>query len=867
MDVESEVIKSINDELNERAGSKESGHSDDNELILEDGIELTQEIGRISLEFADADAEKYSAYPSSYYTFSAKERLLLIFTENFRRQFKYTHPERKPLVLAIPNECGIQKFVSTTVRPTSFLFYEFIDCWDGPARFVSDFIAYEPLENPFEIPPRLVSPDTLLTLRSGNAFEMATLLCSLLIANRYGAMVVSGYASEVVTSCNQNRECCPNIPIRASKQTTNEASSSKANGMDKNKYALIDPVDLRSKFLLEVEARKLKQANDQRREEMERQLEELRILEKLPEDEHIGSRRHAWVVILSNVEWASKKSAGPEHECDETQVTRPFFIEPTTGVHFSTDDPNYYVVDSVWNEANYYVNLQDPGENNLKNLKWNFEDRKNWQTLLNEDSVVDFVKRSETPVELKSANISFCARYLDMPISWVKQFSVSNADYDERYPNGCKKIYYKRVLLELFAPYLNDNGVIKRLTLYKNLDHTDEITCWQWYCNREDSLESVEKDFETNQIIENYANGRPDSLRRFTRSMERDGEKMFEYYENSRLDGLILLEVAPNYVREHFEHRQDRFLVYREFVTDAKGNKDLLKIVEKFRRNEKIPFHENILKRTFDIAENKIILQFHYGYNDITPTIRVYTCPPKPNYGCEIPFSEDDNPVDMTNKYERNVPKLKRYYTLLEQLRNQEECIKSFESRLLHIESTMVEHQNNAQHPVLTTSIYDPLRNTISRNRRLAENDRIERQQTLAMTSAPDILAPYLVHFTTKPNEIESLQIYEKCLNDIQIDYTERLALLRQQYEDVSKEIENLKRYLDLYEDKIDEKEYDDYVKHGLELDVSQRVFKQRIVDIEEEYKRKYNDAKEQLKHDSRLTVDVIVCLDEKLTQ
>lgn len=151
MDVQSEVIKPINDELDEKTGSNESGRSDNNESDLEDGIEPTTDIGRISLEFADADAEKYSAYPISYYTFSAKERLLLIFTENFRRQFKYTYPERKPLVLAIPNECAIQKFVSTTVRPMSFLFNELIDCWEGPARFVSDFITYETLENRFEI--------------------------------------------------------------------------------------------------------------------------------------------------------------------------------------------------------------------------------------------------------------------------------------------------------------------------------------------------------------------------------------------------------------------------------------------------------------------------------------------------------------------------------------------------------------------------------------------------------------------------------------------------------------------------------------------------------------------------------------------
>lgn len=45
---------------------------------------------------------------------------------------------------------------------------------------------------------------------------------------------------------------------------------------------------------------------------------------------------------------------------------------------------------------------------------------------------------------------------------------------------------------------------------------------------------------------------------------------------------------------------------------------------------------------------------------------------------------------------------------------------------------------------------------------------------------------------------------------------------------------------------------------------MSQRVLKQRINDIEQEYERKYIDAKEQLKLDARLTVDTIVCFDEK---
>lgn len=150
MDEQSEVIKLIN-ELDDVAGSRESVQSDDNNSELENVLDSKNDVGRISLEFIDADATQYNEYPDTYYTFSARERLLLIFTENFRRQFIIAYPERKQLVLAISNECGIQKFVSTTVRSTSSLFRELIDCWQGPAQFVADFITYEPLEDPLQL--------------------------------------------------------------------------------------------------------------------------------------------------------------------------------------------------------------------------------------------------------------------------------------------------------------------------------------------------------------------------------------------------------------------------------------------------------------------------------------------------------------------------------------------------------------------------------------------------------------------------------------------------------------------------------------------------------------------------------------------
>ncbi|KAI8121788.1 Coiled-coil domain-containing protein lobo [Lucilia cuprina] len=108
------------------------------------------QVGRIDLSFPETVEEfkdSIHCYPPSYYTISAKERLLLLYAENFRHQFVINNSKRRPLVLALPNECNVQKFVCTTIRPTSFLHRPLIRNAEECASFVADFIIYEPLDD------------------------------------------------------------------------------------------------------------------------------------------------------------------------------------------------------------------------------------------------------------------------------------------------------------------------------------------------------------------------------------------------------------------------------------------------------------------------------------------------------------------------------------------------------------------------------------------------------------------------------------------------------------------------------------------------------------------------------------------------
>jgi hypothetical protein len=115
--------------------------------------DINQKLGMIYTCFPDGqNKSEFAHFPESYYTLSPKEKLLLVFAENFRRQYKELYPKRRPLVLAVDNECKVQKFVSTTIRPTIFIeFPELIDNWQACANFVADFIVYEALEDAINI--------------------------------------------------------------------------------------------------------------------------------------------------------------------------------------------------------------------------------------------------------------------------------------------------------------------------------------------------------------------------------------------------------------------------------------------------------------------------------------------------------------------------------------------------------------------------------------------------------------------------------------------------------------------------------------------------------------------------------------------
>jgi hypothetical protein len=101
------------------------------------------------------------------------------------------------------NECGVPKFVCTTLRPSLPPFPE-LHILEGCAKFVSEFLTYEPLEEPLHPPSHMPSPMSVLSWQAADAFDAVGVLCSLLLGAGYNAFVVIGYAPLAVTLNDQS---------------------------------------------------------------------------------------------------------------------------------------------------------------------------------------------------------------------------------------------------------------------------------------------------------------------------------------------------------------------------------------------------------------------------------------------------------------------------------------------------------------------------------------------------------------------------------------------------------------------------------------------------------------------------------------
>lgn len=370
-------------------------------------------------------------FPKSYTSNSSKEETILEYVEDFRRQFVQLFPHRRALFLCPLNECGVRKFVCSTIRPANLPYtdiYGLQDC----SSFVADFLDYIPLDEPTKPPEYLPSTATILRLRRGDCFDYSTFLCSLLRGAGFNAYCVSGYAPQWITHRDQSMTDPPAkfladdpippsptlrlgspppalpsqsqppaaaaaaAPTAAPAAAQTAPATADAPAVPRQRYKILEPPSHISKYRAAREAEaQQKQTQEQQEQAMKQAADTLASAGLEPTAAAAAAAAPSTMGLASSSSNATRSStvttstAGAGLKCgpmtqDEIAAAKaldplhgdrvhswilvlkgrrdvPFdcFIEPTTGAMWPVHASPYTGIESVWNEHNYWVNVQD----------------------------------------------------------------------------------------------------------------------------------------------------------------------------------------------------------------------------------------------------------------------------------------------------------------------------------------------------------------------------------------------------------------------------------------------------------------------------------------------------------------------------
>lgn len=280
----------------------------------------------------------------------------------YKRQFKVIYDPNRKLLLAPKNECGKKKFICTTLRPTKLPYTELYE-WDKCSKFIADFLEYEELQTPDELPKTVPSPANVLSWQAGDSFDFAITLCSLLIGCGYDAYCVYGNAPREITTKDEALMECP-FPIEMPDNDDEEDPEvdKDEEHMSSKKPSLITPIDdfqvtkkVPHHSVFDDDMKRIKDYEDEMAEFKAVTIDDDRAdFER--EDEYGESRIHCWVLLQKG-----------NREIQET-----FFIEPTTGRKYSIADAPYYSVEGIFNHKNFWINLDETRA--LDTINFDFQD-------------------------------------------------------------------------------------------------------------------------------------------------------------------------------------------------------------------------------------------------------------------------------------------------------------------------------------------------------------------------------------------------------------------------------------------------------------------------------------------------------------
>eukprot|EP00916_Digyalum_oweni_P012143 GHVL01020104.1.p1 GENE.GHVL01020104.1~~GHVL01020104.1.p1 ORF type:complete len:365 (+),score=92.09 GHVL01020104.1:343-1437(+) len=357
---------------------------------------------------------------------------------------------------------------------------------------------------------------------AGDCFDISILLTSLLIGVGYDAFAVMGKAPSNITLKDETNYKIPkNSPKNIEKNIKN---------------TLIKP-SFQSKWDQKTTENKSDDLSDE-----ETFFEE--------EDVWEGKRCHCWVLI---------RKGGNRDLPDD------IFIESTTGMSYKVDESPYLFIDSLWNDTNYWINMTPRGkEISFSNLKI----PKYFEAVL-----------PENPEKDDEINAP-----LLLPLPWGCLPVLSRENFNFRFFKGERCGFYKKSQILNFSPFSQPDGLIRRHSIFKDVDRQIPSQINHIFYARKDGLVNRIQYPLKMEIFEEFKNIRPDSIKSIHKV---EGESIdVEFYSDSRLDGVCRrTEIFDKELSETFIDRKDKLTFHSiklDPTIECKNNEDLgIKVMNK----------------------------------------------------------------------------------------------------------------------------------------------------------------------------------------------------------------------------------------------------------------------------------------------
>ncbi|KFQ49387.1 Coiled-coil domain-containing protein lobo, partial [Pelecanus crispus] len=442
-------------------------------------------------------------------------------------------------------------------------------------------------------------------------------------------------------------------------------------------------------------------------------------------------------------------------------------------------------------------------------------------------------------------------------------------EFEKRCSQGRKVILYKKAKLEKWAPYLNGNGLVKRLTIYADLDCTEVVEVREWFKNREDMLDMREVNKQTQLTKEYFSPGHLLGLKAHTyTSLEPETEHTMEFYNEARVDGLQKRIENANEMIEYFVGRDD-FLHVRHVEFGKRGKKihlagtrtdinsrPIVQIKECFHRNLEKPADEDVAERIFLITEEMINLTYHLKDKYITASKKdFFKAAERDGKGNDIIMTPEMCITYQAGSSEKD-KKLLHLYKLLQELTEEEKQLKQqvwqSEAEVLNI---LKIRENEETAIKLSISIYNTERNEKRRQQYEAMKNTMEDELPGQEEQDLDYLAPFLIQtgHREKMTKGQALCVRDNCLTDFKHRLIDKANIIQARFDKAVEELHKKDQWFQENQNQLSAEEEDDFLARYSETMFHIHILVLRLNREKQMAPQKYLALEEKLRKDPHL--------------